>query len=152
MEFYQRAADLFINDNKAQSGNQCLLKIATMASQEGADLPKAASIFESIGRASLESRLGAFSAKGYLFQALLCVLATGDSVKTQQKLDEYTSLDYSFSSSRECDLIRKLLQAVDNMDVDAYSQVPPPFPPLTYTPLHSLNSPWDCPPFSPRFI
>lgn len=125
MDFYQKAADIFNNDNKAQTANQCLLKIATMASQDAKDLPKAASIFESIGRQSLDSRLGAFSAKGYLFQALLCHLASGDNVASRLKVDEYKSVDYSFGSSRECDFAEKLLRAIDDMNAEDFAQVAP---------------------------
>jgi alpha-soluble NSF attachment protein len=123
MEFYQKSADLFNNDNKGQSANQCLLKIATMASQDTKNLPQSAKIFEDIGRQSLESNLGKFSAKGYLFQALLCHLAAGDNVATRLKVDEYKSTDYSFGSSRECDLVEKLLVAIESMNADDFAQV-----------------------------
>jgi alpha-soluble NSF attachment protein len=123
MDFYQKAADIFNNDNKSQSANQCLLKIATMASSNIKEIPRAAKIFENIARDSLNSRLGAFSAKGYLFQALLCYLSLGDTVATRNKLEEYRSLDFSFGSSRECDLITKLSAAFDDMSSEDFSQV-----------------------------
>ncbi len=73
---YEQAADYFVKDNKQVNANQCLLKVATFASDKG-DVIRAADIFASIGKESLSSRLGAFSAKGYFFQALLCHLASG---------------------------------------------------------------------------
>ena len=123
LEFYQKAADIFNNDNKGQSANQCLLKIATIASQNMNDLSKASKIFEEIGLQSLQSNLGKFSAKGYFFQALLCLLAQGDNVATRIKVEEYKNSDYSFGSSRECEFVEKLLVAIDSLNADDFAQV-----------------------------
>jgi hypothetical protein len=38
------------------------------------------------GRDSMGSRLGAYSAKGHFFQAVLCHMAAGDSVQAQLKV------------------------------------------------------------------
>jgi alpha-soluble NSF attachment protein len=107
IENYQSAADLYSGDNKQTTANQCLLKIALLAA-EAADYHKASEIFEKIGRESMESNLGKFSAKGYLFQSLLCYLAAGDTVAVRNKLEAYKTVDYSFGSSRECAFIEKL--------------------------------------------
>lgn len=109
MENFQLAADMFMNDNKKQNANQCLLKVATLASNDK-QLGRAADIFENIGREAMESKLGQYSAKGYFFQSLLCHLASGDTVSVRNKLDAYKSVDYSFQSSRECGFIEKLLE------------------------------------------
>ena len=102
---------------------QCLLKIAALASgKDPKDLNKASKIFEEVAVQSLASRLGQYSAKGYLFQALLCHLASSDYVATQQKVDQFKSLDYSFASSRECDFIEKILVALNNMDAAEFSK------------------------------
>ena len=42
-------------ENKTQSATKCLLKIATMASQED-DFTKAGEIFESVGKGSMETK------------------------------------------------------------------------------------------------
>ena len=84
MDSYQRAADMFANDNKKSNASQCLLKVrffssffrffkknlqfsfqffsfcfqvAVMASEKG-ELVRAADIFESIGMESMQSNLG----------------------------------------------------------------------------------------------
>eukprot|EP00595_Chromulina_sp_UTEXLB2642_P002300 CAMPEP_0196765250 /NCGR_PEP_ID=MMETSP1095-20130614/7881_1 /TAXON_ID=96789 ORGANISM="Chromulina nebulosa, Strain UTEXLB2642" /NCGR_SAMPLE_ID=MMETSP1095 /ASSEMBLY_ACC=CAM_ASM_000446 /LENGTH=108 /DNA_ID=CAMNT_0042122979 /DNA_START=509 /DNA_END=835 /DNA_ORIENTATION=+ len=69
----------------------------------------------------MESRLGSYSAKGYLFQSLLCLLAAGDSVAVNQKLDAYKDIDYSFGSSRECGFIEKLVSAIEAMDSETFA-------------------------------
>ena len=71
-------------------------------------MARAAEIFASNAKESLSSRLGAFSAKGYFFQALLCHLASGDAVQVGVKLDEFKNADFSFGSSRECGFVEKL--------------------------------------------
>jgi alpha-soluble NSF attachment protein len=106
---YQEAADLFINDNKSSNANQCLLKVAVMSSERG-ELMKACQIFEKIGKESMTSRLGAYSAKGYFFQALMCMLAMGDNVAVGIKLQSYKEIDHTFNGSRECDFIEKLVK------------------------------------------
>jgi alpha-soluble NSF attachment protein len=95
-------------DNKQQNANQCLLKIATLCSQQE-QYARAAEIFESIGRESMGSKLGSYSAKGYFTQCVMCYLALGDSVAARTKLDDFKVVDFSFPSSRECDLLEKLI-------------------------------------------
>lgn len=106
---YAEAAELFEKDGKKSNANQCLLKVATIAAEQG-DLMRAAGIYEDIGKESMSSRLGSYSAKGYFFQSLLCFLAMGDSVQVQQKLGQFKNTDFSFQGSRECDFIERLLK------------------------------------------
>lgn len=106
---YEQAADFYIKDNKPTNANQMLLKVATFASEKG-DLIRSADIFEKIALESLTSRLGAFSAKGYFFQCLLCHLASGDYVRVTNKLNEFKNADYTFGASRECGFIEKLMK------------------------------------------
>jgi alpha-soluble NSF attachment protein len=110
IESYKRAAELFNHDNKKSNANQALLKAATFLSESGeaSQIQEAAKIFEDIGKDSLSSRLGAFSAKNYFFQALVCYLALADPIQVSRKLEQYSSDDHTFPSSRECDLITKL--------------------------------------------
>ena len=87
------------------------MKIATLSSGTNAEGQRsAADIFETLGRESLESRLGAYSAKGYFFQAILCLMATGDNVAARNKLEAFKNLDFSFGSSRESQFVDKLLE------------------------------------------
>ena len=118
---YENAASMFKNDSKKGEANKCLLKVATMAS-EGGDYLRGADIYETIAKESLETRLGAYSAKGYFFQALLCFMAGGDVVAAQQKLEEYSAIDYTFPTARESQFVTKLLEAWENNDGDAYGE------------------------------
>lgn len=62
LESYKLAADFFDKDNKKSNGNQCLLKVATITAEKK-NYAEAAEIFESLAKESLQSRLGAYSAK-----------------------------------------------------------------------------------------
>jgi len=120
---YQQSADILVSDGKKQAAQQCLLKIANLASlYDASGLLRAAEIFEGLGRESMESRLGAYSAKGYFFQALLCYLASGDNVAVKSKLDAFKNVDFSFGPSRECQFIEKLLQSADSYNAEDFSQ------------------------------
>mmetsp|Transcript_11767 Transcript_11767/g.16139 ORF Transcript_11767/g.16139 Transcript_11767/m.16139 type:complete len:175 (-) Transcript_11767:163-687(-) len=120
MDSYQKAADLYNNDNKASNANQCLLKVATMAA-ENDDLLRAANVFEEVGRENMKSNLGKFSTKGYFLQCLLCHLAQGDAVAVTHKLESCKNVDYTFGSSRECGFIEKLLACQENNDSEEFS-------------------------------
>lgn len=108
-EAYEHAAQSFERDNKKSNANTCMLKVAGFVSEKG-ELLKAAKIYEDIGKESLGKSLSSFSAKGHFLNALLCYLALGDQVQVRNKLEEYKNADYSFTSSRECDFITKLLE------------------------------------------
>lgn len=109
LEYYQLSADFFIRDNKKSNANQNLLKVALFASEMG-DLKRASDIYESIGLESLQSRLGAYSAKGYFLQCLLCHLAVGDFVAVEMKLNFFKQSDHTFESSRENTFVEQILQ------------------------------------------
>jgi len=110
---YENAANLFSGDNKKQAATECNLKIAELSSEMG-NYHHAAGIFEESGRASMQTNLGKYSAKGYLFRSLLCHLAAGDTVAVRQKTEAFKSVDFSFASSRECDFIEKLVEVNNN--------------------------------------
>lgn len=144
---WERAADLYAKDNKKSNAKECNLKVATMVSTAGAskasstdlatktaatvDFQRAAALFEDIARASMESKLGAYSAKGYLFQSLLCTLALGDSVAIEQKLTQFKNLDYTFPTSRECQFVEKLVAAIDAVSTEDFANACSDFDAIT---------------------
>ena len=89
---------------------------------EGEKFTEAASIFEATGMESLESRLGAFSAKNHFFQCLLCYLAAGDNVQVRNKIDLFKNKDHSFATSRECTFVEKILVTLDSYDAEGFAQ------------------------------
>ena len=106
--YFDKAADINEADNKHQAKTQMKLKVATLCSLED-DFATAAEIFEAAGYESLESKLGAYSAKGYFFQCVICHMAAGDTVAAKAKVDTFKSADHNFPSSRECNLLESLI-------------------------------------------
>lgn len=53
---------------------------------------------------------GAYAAKGYFFQAALCLMASGDNVAAGSKLQSFKQADFNFPSSRECLFLEQLLE------------------------------------------
>jgi alpha-soluble NSF attachment protein len=126
IDYYQRAADAAEADNKKQDKLKSLLKIATLCSSgeggEECDFHKAAEIFEGMGHEGMESKLGAYAAKGYFFQAALCLMASGDNVAAGKKLASFKQADFNFPSSRECLFVEQLLEAMENFNAEDFAQ------------------------------
>ena len=139
IESFESAANLYHNDNKKSVGQQMLLKVAVLCSGTKGDYAKAAQIFETVGREAMESNLSKYSAKNYLFQALLCFLAAGDTVTAKSKKEDYKNVDYTFATQRECVFVEKLLALIEVRALLLFAflsalQPHPPTRPLTHPP------------------
>lgn len=118
MEWYTQAGDLFgMEDSKSQE-NTCRAKVAELASAalDPPDFLKAASLYNDLGLACLDSNLLKYNAKAHFLQATLCHLANQDAIAAQQGLDRYEGLDYTFGESREGKFARQLLECVEAYD------------------------------------
>jgi alpha-soluble NSF attachment protein len=121
MSAYEEAASMYANDGKPSQAQSCNLKIAGMAtSAEMYD--RAAKIYGEIGITCMDSNLGKYAAKGHFFNAALCHLAIGDVVQIQNKVEEFKNVDFSFGTSRECQFIDQLVEAVAENNSQAYAQ------------------------------
>ncbi len=67
-------------------------------------------MFGRLANDSMESKLGAFAAKGYFQQSALCHLAGGDTVAATNVVEAAKNKDYTFGSSRECQFLERLIQ------------------------------------------
>lgn len=121
MEAYEEAASMYANDGKPSQAQTCNLKIAGMAAT--AEMyDRAAKIYGDIGISCMDSNLGKYAAKGHFFNAALCLLAIGDLVQIQNKLEEFKNADFSFGTSRECQFLEQLVEAVSENSSQAYAQ------------------------------
>ena len=121
MNAYEEAASMYANDGKPSQAQGCNLKIAGMAAN--AEMyDRAAKIYGEIGISCMDSNLGKYAAKGHFFNAALCHLAIGDVVQIQNKLEEFKNADFSFGTSRECQFIDQLVEAVTENSSQAYAQ------------------------------
>ncbi|XP_045538128.1 alpha-soluble NSF attachment protein [Papilio machaon] len=120
MQHYEQAADYFRGEESTSSANKCMLKLAQYAAQlEHYD--KAIQIYEQIAKSSLDNSLLKYSAKEYMFRAALCHLCV-DLLNAQHALDKYCALYPAFADTRECKLVKELIEHLEDQNVDAFTE------------------------------
>uniref|UniRef100_A0A673MRH6 Alpha-soluble NSF attachment protein-like n=1 Tax=Sinocyclocheilus rhinocerous TaxID=307959 RepID=A0A673MRH6_9TELE len=116
---YEQAADYYKGEESTSSANKCLLKVATYAAQLER-YPKAIEIYEQVATHAMDSTLLKYSAKDYFFKAALCHFCV-DMLNAKLAVQKYEEMFPAFSDSRECKLVKKLLDAFEEQNVDAYT-------------------------------
>ena len=124
------AAEYYEMENSTSRANSCRLKVAQLSANMG-KYDDAVEIYEQVARASMDNNLLKFSVRNYLFHAFLCILAKQDTVGAGRALERYKDLDPTFASQRECKLCETILEACENLDVDAFTQAVADFDQLT---------------------
>ena len=137
VECLKTAAEYFESENSSSQANTCLLKVAGIQANSG-KYDDAIEIYERVARASLDNNLLKYSVRNYLFNAFLCQIAKQDTVGAGRALERYKELDPTFASQRECRLCDAVLEACENVDVDAFTQAVADFDALT--PLDALRT------------
>lgn len=118
--YYTQAADLFMIENSTSDASKCKLKIAEFSAETG-DYAKAMELFEEAAKASLESNLLKYSAKGHLLNAGICAVNHMDPDDVKAKVEDYRELDLNFGGSREEKLLNELAEAMENQDDAAFA-------------------------------
>uniref|UniRef100_A0A8C6J0K4 Uncharacterized protein n=1 Tax=Melopsittacus undulatus TaxID=13146 RepID=A0A8C6J0K4_MELUD len=116
---YEQAADYYRGEESNSSANKCLLKVATYAAQLE-QYPRALDIYEQVAAAAMDSPLLKYSAKEHFFRAALCHFCI-DALNAKLAMQKYEEMFPAFSDSRECKLLKKLLEAHEEQNVDAYT-------------------------------
>jgi len=118
IESYQQAADLYDMEQQKSQSNQCLVKVAELASAalNPPELLRAAELYEKLGTACLDSNLLKYNAKGYFLQSVMCHLANQDSIGASQAMNRFSSLDFTLRESREGKFGQQLIDCMDGMD------------------------------------
>ncbi|XP_050183177.1 alpha-soluble NSF attachment protein-like, partial [Myiozetetes cayanensis] len=119
MAHYEQAADYFKGEESTSSANKCLLKVATFAAQLE-QFPRAIDIYEQVGSVAMDSPLLKYSAKDHFFRAALCHFCI-DQINARLAVQRYEGMFPAFSDSRECKLLKKLLEAHEEQNVDAFT-------------------------------
>uniref|UniRef100_A0A8C6CHV0 NSF attachment protein alpha n=1 Tax=Moschus moschiferus TaxID=68415 RepID=A0A8C6CHV0_MOSMO len=117
---YEQSADYYKGEESNSSANKCLLKVAGYAAQLE-QYPKAIDIYEQVGTNAMDSPLLKYSAKDYFFKAALCHFCI-DMLNAKLAVQKYEELFPAFSDSRECKLMKKLLEAHEEQNVDSYTE------------------------------
>ncbi|XP_074786808.1 alpha-soluble NSF attachment protein isoform X4 [Athene noctua] len=116
---YEQAADYYKGEESNSSANKCLLKVATYAALLE-QYQKAVEIYEQVGTSAMDSPLLKYSAKEYFFKAALCHFCI-DMLNAKLALQKYEEMFPAFTDSRECKLVKKLLVAHEEQNIDAYT-------------------------------
>ncbi|XP_010851021.1 PREDICTED: alpha-soluble NSF attachment protein [Bison bison bison] len=74
-----------------------------------------------VGTNAMDSPLLKYSAKDYFFKAALCHFCI-DMLNAKLAVQKYEELFPAFSDSRECKLMKKLLEAHEEQNVDSYTE------------------------------
>uniref|UniRef100_A0A7N5JAN7 Alpha-soluble NSF attachment protein-like n=1 Tax=Ailuropoda melanoleuca TaxID=9646 RepID=A0A7N5JAN7_AILME len=117
---YEQAADYYKGEESNSSANKCLLKVATYAAQLE-QYQKAIEIYEQVGSSAMDSPLLKYSAKEYFFKAVLCHFCI-DMLNAKLAVQKYEEMFPAFSDSRECKLVKKLLDAHEEQNIDSYTE------------------------------
>ncbi|XP_010264488.1 PREDICTED: alpha-soluble NSF attachment protein-like [Nelumbo nucifera] len=128
--FFDRSAEFFQSEESSSAANQCRLKVAQFAAQLE-NYNKAIAIYEEIARQSMNNNLLKYSVKGYLLNAGLCQLCKGDVVAINNSLERYEEMDPTFSGTREYKFLADLAAAIDEEDVEKFTDVVKEFDSMT---------------------
>lgn len=72
-----------------------------------------------------------YSVKGYLLQAGICHLCTADVESMKGAMERYEDLDVTFSGTREYKFLEELIAAIEEGDVDQFTNVIAEFDSMT---------------------
>ncbi|KAM5246519.1 beta-soluble NSF attachment protein isoform 3-T3 [Ctenodactylus gundi] len=116
---YEQSADYYKGEESNSSANKCLLKVAAYAAQLE-QYQKAIEIYEQVGANTMDNPLLKYSAKDYFFKAALCHFIV-DELNAKLALEKYEEMFPAFTDSRECKLLKKLLEAHEEQNSEAYT-------------------------------
>uniref|UniRef100_A0AAR2KSC8 N-ethylmaleimide-sensitive factor attachment protein, beta b n=1 Tax=Pygocentrus nattereri TaxID=42514 RepID=A0AAR2KSC8_PYGNA len=102
------------------SANKCLLKVASYSAQLE-QYQKAIEIYEQVGTNTMDNPLLKYSAKEYFFKASLCHFIV-DELNAKLAVEKYEEMFPAFSDSRECKLLKKLLEAHEEQNAEAFTE------------------------------
>ncbi|EDO32381.1 predicted protein [Nematostella vectensis] len=117
---YEQAADYYRGEESNSSANKCALKVALFAAQME-NYSKAIEIYEQVAADAIESSILKYSAKDYFFKAALCHMCV-DVLEAQRAVEKYCDMHAAFQDSRECKLLRSLLEAQEEQNVEAFTE------------------------------
>ncbi|XP_072031499.1 alpha-soluble NSF attachment protein-like [Amphiura filiformis] len=116
---FRQAADFYKGEESNSSANKCLLKVAQYSAQLE-QYTNATEIYEQVAATAMDNPLLKYSAKDYFFKAALCHMCV-DLLNAQLAIQKYEEMFPAFSDSRECKLLKKLSEAAEDQNVDAYT-------------------------------
>jgi len=119
-ESYERAGEWYLQEDATATANACFKDAADLHA-ELENYGAAIARYDQVANGSLGSNLTKYSVKDYWLRAGLCALAMGDNVGCRRNITRYTSLDLTFSSTRECKFLGFLIDALEANDQEAFT-------------------------------
>lgn len=125
VDYYRRAADRFFGENAPANANGCLVRVAHLLASQG-KYTEAAKQFEELALSSQGSSVTSYNTRGYLFKALLCVMAdidNADLAEIQTRFNKAVQLEPGLVSSQEGRLLQSLIETLDKEDLEEFMGV-----------------------------
>ncbi|XP_055719367.1 beta-soluble NSF attachment protein-like isoform X1 [Salvelinus fontinalis] len=117
---YEQAADYYKGEESNSSANKCLLKVGHYSAQLE-QYPKAIEIYEQVATNTMDNPLLKYNAKEYFFKASLCHFIV-DELNAKLAIEKYEEMFPAFADSRECKLLKKLLDAHEEQNCEAFTE------------------------------
>lgn len=118
---YEQAADYYKGEESNSSANKCLQKVAQFSATLE-KYEKAIEIYEQIATSCMDNSLLKYSAKDHFFRSSICHLCM-DPINASVAVKKYEEMFPAFGDSRECKLIKKLLESIEAENVDQFTEV-----------------------------
>uniref|UniRef100_A0AAY4CHK6 Beta-soluble NSF attachment protein n=1 Tax=Denticeps clupeoides TaxID=299321 RepID=A0AAY4CHK6_9TELE len=115
---YEQAC--IIHSHACVSANKCLLKVGFFSAQLE-QYAKAIEIYEQVATNTMDNPLLKYNAKEYFFKAALCHFIV-DELNAKLAIEKYEGMFPAFSDSRECKLLKKLLEAHEEQNSEAFTE------------------------------
>ncbi|XP_056147963.1 N-ethylmaleimide-sensitive factor attachment protein, beta a isoform X1 [Lampris incognitus] len=117
---YEQAADYYKGEESNSSANKCLLKVGHYSAQLE-QYQKAIEIYEQVATSTMDNPLLKYNAKEYFFKASLCHFIV-DELNAKLAIEKYEEMFPAFSDSRELKLLKKLLEAHEEQNSEAFTE------------------------------
>jgi len=121
-ESFERAGEWYAQEDAAATANACFKDAADLHA-ELEEYQIAVARYDQVASQSLGSALTKYSVKDYWLKALLCVLASADYVSARRNLQRYGQMDNTFPSTREAKFVTALLDALEEGNEEAFTNV-----------------------------
>lgn len=117
---YKKAALLYNKENLSSNATNCHLKAAHHLALSG-DYVEAAKIYEDVAIIHLSHKLLKYGSKISFFCACICHLAACDYAAAQDAILRFKLADNSFSNTRECKFLEKILLSINEKNCDDFT-------------------------------
>ncbi|CUM62664.1 uncharacterized protein PRCAT00000218001 [Priceomyces carsonii] len=117
---YEQAGDYYVTDHAEALSNKSYLKCADLCALKE-DYKKAVELYDTLIKNLLGNNLTKWSLKDYFFKSILCILCLHDTIEALKKSENYLMEEPSWQSTREYKLIQDILDAIEQGDVQLFS-------------------------------